>query len=543
MTATQLAKTANGKAIEELDVLVVGAGFAGLYQLDHLRRLGYHVKVFEAGPDIGGIWYWNCYPGARVNSYGPLYQFSSEELWRDWNYSELYPSWEELRAYFRHVDKKLGLSRDIRFNTRVTGAEFDTDRDQWVVQASDGSVTRAKFFVLCTGLAAKPYIPAIEGLKDFRGICHHTGLWPQEGVDFKGKRVGVIGTGASGVQVIQEVYQDVAELTVFQRTPNLALPMRQRKLDDETNRRMKETFPERFRKRAETFAGFDYDVIPKNALDVSDEERQATYEDLWNRGGFFPWIGTYQDVLSNEEANDTAYAFWRDKVRARIKDPAVAEKLAPMKPMHPFGVKRPSLEQHYYEAYNQPNVQIVDLLKSPIERVTPTGIKTKDGEVELDILVLATGFDFLTGGLTSIDIRGTNGQTLREKWSSGSRAISAWRAHTSPICSISMARKARRRSATGRPAPSCRATSSLRASSTCGVTTSAGSRRRRKRRKPGATMSPSWSVRLCSRARSPGSWAPTSQARSARCWPTPAGCRCTCRSARNPPTPVTPVSS
>ncbi len=198
MSATQLAKTTNGKAVEELDVLVVGAGFAGLYQLDHLRRLGYNVKVFEAGSDIGGVWYWNCYPGARVDTYGPLYQFSGEELWRDWNYSELYPSWEELRAYFRHVDRKLGLSRDIRFNTRVTGAEFDTDRDQWIVQASDGSLTRAQFFVLCTGLSAKPYIPAIEGLKDFRGICHHTGQWPQEGVDFKGKHVAVIGTGRAG---------------------------------------------------------------------------------------------------------------------------------------------------------------------------------------------------------------------------------------------------------------------------------------------------------------------------------------------------------
>jgi cation diffusion facilitator CzcD-associated flavoprotein CzcO len=422
MSATQPTKAANGKAVEELDVLMVGAGFAGLYQLEHLRRLGYNVKVFEAGADIGGIWYWNCYPGARVDSYAPLYQFSSEELWRGWSYSELYPSWEELRAYFRYVDEKLGLSRDIRFNTRVTGAAFDTARNQWIVQASDGSVTRATFFVLCTGLSAKPYIPAIPGLGDFRGVCHHTSLWPQEGVDFKGKRVGVIGTGASGVQVIQEVYQDVAELTVFQRTPNLALPMRQQKLDDETSRRMKETFPERFRRRAETFGGFDYDVIPKNALDVSDHERLATYEDLWNRGGFFPWIGTYQDILTNEAANATAYAFWRDKVRARIKDPAVAEKLAPMRPMHPFGIKRPSLEQHYFEAYNQPNVGIVDLHESPIERVTPQGVKTKDREIELDILVLATGFDFLTGGLTSIDIRGTNGKTLREKWSSGSRA-------------------------------------------------------------------------------------------------------------------------
>jgi cation diffusion facilitator CzcD-associated flavoprotein CzcO len=290
------------------------------------------------------------------------------------------------------------------------------------VRASDDSVTRATFFVLCTGFAAKPYIPLIKGLEDFQGICHHTGLWPQDGVDFKGKYVGVIGTGASGVQVIQEIYQDVAELTVFQRTPNLALPMRQRKLDDEANRRMKETFAEDFHKRAETFAGFDYDFIEKSALEVSEEERCATYEDLWDRGGFVPWLGTFQDVLSNEEANNTAYAFWRDKVRARIKDPAVAEKLAPMKPLHPFGVKRPCLEQHYYEAYNQPNVHLVDLRESPIERITPTGVKTKDGEYQLDILVLATGFDSVTGGLTSIDIRGTNGKTLREKWSGGSRA-------------------------------------------------------------------------------------------------------------------------
>jgi cyclohexanone monooxygenase len=221
MDARQAQIVASGKAGEELDVLVVGAGFAGLCQLDRLRKLGYSVRVFEAGSDIGGIWYWNCYPGARVDTYGPLYQFSSEELWRDWNYTEFYPSWEELRAYFHHVHKRLGLSRDIRFDTRVVAAEFDTDQSQWVIRASDGGVTRASFFVLCTGFAAKPYIPPIEGLKDFHGICHHTGLWPHDGVDFKGKRVGVIGTGASGVQIIQEIYQEVAELTVFQRTPNL----------------------------------------------------------------------------------------------------------------------------------------------------------------------------------------------------------------------------------------------------------------------------------------------------------------------------------
>jgi cyclohexanone monooxygenase len=278
MNATQLAKTANAKAVEELDVLVVGAGFAGLYQLDHLRRLGYNVKVFEAGSDIGGIWYWNCYPGARVDSYGPLYQFSSEELWRDWNYSELYPSWEELRAYFHHVDKKLGLSRDIRFNTRVTGAEFDTDRDQWVVQASDGSLTRAKFFVLCTGLSAKPYIPSIGGLKDFRGIWHHTGLWPQEGVDFKGKRVGVIGTGATAIQAIPEIAKQAKHLTVFQRRPNWAAPLHNSKISKEEMEEIKSRYEKIYAHCATTPGWFIHQPDPRKTLDVPPEEREAFWE-------------------------------------------------------------------------------------------------------------------------------------------------------------------------------------------------------------------------------------------------------------------------
>ena len=422
MSSAQSDKLQHSKTVEEFDVLVVGAGFAGLYQLDRLRNLGFSVRVFEAGADIGGIWYWNCYPGARVDTYGPIYQYSREDLWREWNYAELYPSWEEVREYFHYVDKKLDLSRDVRFNTRVSAAEFDEDRNQWVIQADDGTVVRARFFVLCTGFGSKTYIPAFEGLESFGGQWHHTAKWPQEGLDFTGKRVGVIGTGASGVQVIQEASRHAAHLTVFQRTPNLALPMRQKKLDEETSRRMKEDYPARFRRRGEVFGGFDFDFMPKSALEVSPEERLAIYEDLWAKGGFYSWIGTFNDVLMNEEANRTAYAFWRDKTRARIKDPAVADKLAPMDPPHPFGVKRPSLEQYYYEVFNQHNVTLVDLRKSPIERITPKGVKTKEGEHELDILVLATGFDAVTGGLTSIDIRGTQGVTLKDKWAKGARA-------------------------------------------------------------------------------------------------------------------------
>jgi cyclohexanone monooxygenase len=265
-------------------------------------------------------------------------------------------------------------------------------------------------------------VPDLPGLDDFTGERHHTALWPQQGLDLAGKRVGVIGTGASGVQVAQEAAGVAAHLTVFQRTPNLALPMRQKKLDEDAIRRMKEKYPEMFDRRTKTFAGFDYDVLAKSALEVSDDERQATFERLWEIGGFAPWIGSFNDILLNEEANRAAYQFWRDKTLKRIKDPAIAEILAPAEPIHPFGVKRPSLEQHFYEIFNQPNVSLVDLRTNPIERVTPGGIRTAAGEHELDILVLATGFDAVTGGLTSIDIRGPAGETLKDKWATGVRA-------------------------------------------------------------------------------------------------------------------------
>jgi cation diffusion facilitator CzcD-associated flavoprotein CzcO len=421
MIATEAKRTDNG-AIENLDVIVVGAGFAGLYLLDRLRRLGMTVQVFEAGRGLGGVWYWNCYPGARVDSPGPIYQYSRDDVWRKWQFSELYPSWQELRDYFRYVDEKLGLSRDIRFNRRVNEAQFDPAHNHWIVRSSDGSVASARYLVLCTGISTKPYIPDLPGLNDFGGERHHTALWPQQGLDMHGKRVGVIGTGASGVQVAQEAAGTAAHLTVFQRTPNMALPMRQKKLDDNTVRRMKEKYPEMFDRRTKTFAGFDYDVLAKSALEVSDDERQATFERLWEIGGFAPWIGSFSDILLNEEANRAAYKFWHDKTRARINDPVVAEILAPTEPIHPFGVKRPSLEQNFYEIFNQPNVKLVDLRSTPIERVTRSGIKTAAGEYELDVLVLATGFDAVTGGLTSIDIRGTQGETLKEKWVKGVRA-------------------------------------------------------------------------------------------------------------------------
>jgi cation diffusion facilitator CzcD-associated flavoprotein CzcO len=414
-------KTADGIPAE-LDILVVGAGFAGLYQLYRLRELGFAVQLFEAGSDLGGIWYWNCYPGARVDSHIPNYEYSLEELWRDWNWTERFPGWSELRAYFHYVDTKLDLSRDIRFNTRVTGADFDAEQSQWVVQTNGGAPVRARLLVLCTGFAAKHYVPNLEGLEDFQGACYHTALWPQDGLDLTGRRVGVIGTGASGVQVIQEASRLAAHVTVFQRTPILALPMQQRRLDVATQHRMKAHYPALFRRRIETFGGFEFDFNGKSALEVTPEVRRAVYEAAWKEGGFHFWLGTFSDTLMDEASNLTAYEFWRDKTRQRIQDPAVARKLAPDVPPHPFGVKRPSLEQFYYEVFNQNNVDLVDLRDSPIERITPAGVKTGDREHELDILVLATGFDAVTGGLTQIEIRGTQGLTLGEKWAQGARA-------------------------------------------------------------------------------------------------------------------------
>jgi len=419
--STTATKQMGGAQAEELDVIIVGAGFGGFYLLDRLRNMGMSVQVFEAAEAAGGIWYWNCYPGARVDSPGAMYQFSREDLWRDWSFSELYPSWQELRAYFNYVDQKLDLSRDIRFNRRVKEAEFDQARNLWTVRSSDGSVAKSRYLVFCTGSASKPFMPDIPGLGDFAGQSHHTALWPQQGLDLAGKRVGVIGTGASGVQVAQTVAAAAAELTVFQRTPNMALPMRQKKLDEATIRRMKENYPSAYQKRTTTTGGFDYEALEKSAAEVSDVERQATFERLWEIGGLTPWAGSFNDLLVNEASNRAAYDFWRDKTRARIKDPVVAEMLAPTEPPHPFGTKRPSLEQNFFDIFNQPNVKLVDLRQTPIERVTRSGIRTTKSEFDLDVIVLATGFDAVTGGLASIDIRGARGETLGEKWAKGVR--------------------------------------------------------------------------------------------------------------------------
>ncbi|MGQ0503419.1 MAG: flavin-containing monooxygenase [Panacagrimonas sp.] len=409
-------------AVREYDVVIVGAGFSGVYQLHHLRKLGFSVRVLEAGSDLGGIWHWNCYPGARVDTHIPLYEFSAEELWRDWTWTERFPGWDELRKYFNYVDSKWDLRKDVDFNTRVKALTFDQKATKWTVTATNGTVVKGRFVVLCTGFAAKAFIPKFEGLDTFAGPHPHTAHWPQEGLDMRGKRVGVVGTGASSIQTIQEASKVASEVVVFQRTPCLPLPMQQRKLTPEDQNAIKDSYPERYALRAKTFGGFDFDFYPKSALEVSPDERRAIYQDLWDKGGFYYWLGTFNDVFFDQKASDTSYEFWRSKTLPRLKNPKHAEILAPAKAPYPYGTKRPSLENGYFEVFNQDNVTLVDLNANPIQKITPTSVVTKDREFPLDILVLGTGFDAVSGGILAIDITGVDGIKIQQRWSDGIKA-------------------------------------------------------------------------------------------------------------------------
>ncbi len=405
--------------VDVLDALVVGAGFNGLYQLHQLRRRNFTVQVWEEAPDIGGVWYWNCYPGARVDSPGRMYQYSHPRLVEGWSFSEAYPGWQELRDYFSYVDRELDLSRDVRCGRRVDSAEFDEKQRRWIVTSSTGDVAHARFLIMCTGFASKPYTPDIDGLETFAGERHHSARWPQDGLDLTGKRVAVIGTGASGVQIVQEAGKVAEHLTVFQRTPNTAIPMRQRTFSEEDKRALKREMADRMARRATTFGGADFDFAAPSGAQMAPEARRELLENLWELGGFHYWLGTFPDVLSDIDVNREVYELWRDRTRARIDDPALADKLAPKDPPHPFGVVRPSLEQWYYETFNQPNVTLVDVNETPITRISERSVVTTSGEHSVDVLVFATGFDAVTGGLTAIDIRGVDGVTLREKWADG----------------------------------------------------------------------------------------------------------------------------
>lgn len=404
----------------EFDVLIVGAGFSGLQMLYQVRELGLSVRVLEAASDIGGTWFWNRYPGARcdVESLEYSYQFS-EDLQQEWEWTERFSTQPEILRYINHVADRFELRRDIQLSTRVAAMTFDENSDRWSVQTEVGEELVAQFVVMATGCLSSANVPSMRGLDLFQGDIYHTGQWPIDGVDFSGRRVGVIGTGSSGVQAIPLIAHDADELYVFQRTAAYTLPARNQPIDQELLGNIKADYAG-FRARNRLMAGAVLSRFPANPasiFNVSPAEREAAFEYRWARGGTV-LLGSYGDILTSKAANDIVAEFVRRKIREVVHDPEVAELLSPKQII---GCKRICLDTDYYETFNQPNVHLVDVATRPIEEVTADGIQTTTDSYDLDIIVFATGFDAMTGALLRIDIRGRDGLTLLEKWSAGPR--------------------------------------------------------------------------------------------------------------------------
>ena len=402
------------------DVILIGAGIAGMYQLYRLRELGLSVQVYEAGSDVGGTWYWNRYPGARFDSESYTYAYSfSPELLAEWRWGEHFAAQPETLRYLQFVADKFDLRRDIAFNARVASARYDAAQNLWTVATEDGRQARARFLITAVGVLSAPYTPAIPGREDFKGASWHTAHWPHEPVDLHDKRVGIIGTGATAVQLITEVAKNVGHLTVFQRTPNFCVPLNNRPIEPAEQAELRQRYAAMFARCNETFGAFIHDFDPRSVFEVSEAERERIFEDLWQQPGFGFWLGNFHDIMSDEKANATIADFVRRKIRERVKDPKIAEMLTPHD--HCFGTKRVPLESGYYEAFNRPNVKLVDLHATPIEHITAAGVKTSAAEYAFDVLIFATGFDAVTGALTRMDIEGEGGVKLADKWRDGPR--------------------------------------------------------------------------------------------------------------------------
>jgi cyclohexanone monooxygenase len=416
MSALQAAS--NKSQPEAYDVVVVGAGFAGMYMLHRLRGQGFSVRVYEQGGDVGGTWYWNRYPGARCDVESMQYSYSfSEELQQEWNWSERYAPQPEILKYANHVADRFNLRPDIQLNTRVDRAIFDDSANAWSVTTSDGKTVGARFVVLATGCLSNARMPDIKGLKDFEGEVYHTGHWPHEQIDFTGKRVAVIGTGSSGIQSVPVIAGQASQLTVFQRTANFSIPARNAMLTEEEREAFRAKYPEIRRFAREQSRNGIYTEMPdRGALDDGDNERRARYEQRWANGGL-TFMSVYNDLALDKAANDTAANFVREKIAEIVKDPETAKLLQPNN--HPIGSKRICIDTDYFAAFNRPNVTLVDIRTNPIDEILPNAVRAGARDYEVDALVLATGFDAMTGSVAKIDIRGRNELTLTRKWAEG----------------------------------------------------------------------------------------------------------------------------
>jgi cyclohexanone monooxygenase len=403
----------------QLDVAVVGAGLGGLYAIHRLRGLGFKTRAFEAGSGVGGTWFWNKYPGARCDIESLEYSYSfDDDLQQEWSWPERYATQPQILAYIQHVAERFDLMRDVQLNTRITEATFNADLNRWILKTSNGETIAARFCIMATGNLSTPRVPDFKGIDTFEGKWYHSGMWPAEGVDFTGKRVGVIGTGSSGIQMIPLIAEQAKHLYVFQRTANFSLPAQNGPMDPEREAAFKANYRNSREEARQTGFGVSgYPVPTQSALAVSDEERRQKYEMLWERGGSIGFLSCYTDFLVSEEANETAAAFVREKIRSVVKDPKVAALLTPTD--HPIGTKRLCLDTGYYETYNRSNVSLVDVRSAPIQEITPKGVRTADQEFELDAIAFATGFDAMTGALREIDIRGADGTRLADKWVGG----------------------------------------------------------------------------------------------------------------------------
>ena len=407
---------------ETVDAVVVGAGFSGMYQLHKLRDMGLSVKVFEAGEDVGGTWYWNRYPGARVDIESMAYSFSfSKELEQDWVWSEKYSPQPELLRYAQHVAERFDLKRDISFNTRVESAHFDEDNDQWLVTTQCGKRVRARYLVMATGVLSAAKTPDIAGRDSYKGETYQTGLWPKEGVDFTGKRVAIIGTGSSAVQSIPLIAEEADELVVYQRTAAYSTPAFNRPLTNSEIDTMKGNYDQYRQEQRLSPAGI---INPERQLervmDVPKEERQRRFEEAWDEGLLTGLMSTFSDIQLDEDANHEVAEFIRDRIRNTVQDRQTADDLTPK--AYPYATKRPCIDTNYYETYNRENVSLVNLRRTPIETITETGIETSDGAREFDAIVYATGFDAMTGPLLRVDIRGRGGKRLVDAWIDGPRS-------------------------------------------------------------------------------------------------------------------------